>query len=73
MGEKVVWLAYSNPKTIADGGVDMLACVRCRNKTYRIECQDGCGGKVYCAACNNYIGMIGWMDGKSETADDPIS
>lgn len=58
---EVVWLAFDNHKAHGESAVEMLACVRCRNKTYRIECHPDCGGRVYCAACGEYIGAMGWM------------
>lgn len=64
--DKVVFLAYSNPTVTAEGSIDLLACRRCRNKTYRHECGEGCAALVYCAACNQYIGKMGWIP-----EDDP--
>jgi hypothetical protein len=59
-GEKVVFLAFSNPAVHGEGATDMLACSRCRNKTFRHECAPECAAVVYCAACNQYIGKMGW-------------
>ncbi len=62
MSDDVVYLAYSNPDVQVESGVDMLACRRCRNKTYRLECyEDDCGASVHCAACGARIGKMGWV------------
>lgn len=59
--ERVVYLAWDNPTIMEDETVSMLACRQCRNKTYRIEVYENCGGRVYCTACGSYIGKMGWM------------
>jgi len=60
-GEGVVFLAFDNPKLDPDNRTPLLSCAQCRNKTYRVEIFEECGGRVYCAACNTYIGKMGWM------------
>lgn len=66
MSDKVVFLAFDNPAQKADGDVYLMACGRCRNKTYRHEAAEGCAAKVYCAACGQYIGKMGWYKEESE-------
>jgi hypothetical protein len=67
-GEKVVFLAFSNREKIANESVTLLACKRCRNKTYRIVYYGSEDGfpTMECAACGSIAGEIGWVkeDGK---------
>lgn len=66
MSQEVVYLAFDNPKIRPETSVTLLACSSCRNKTYRIEVHPDCGGKLHCAACNSYIGTMGWMPEQGE-------
>lgn len=64
MTDDVVYLAYKNPEVQAESGIDMLACRRCRNKTWRLECyEDDCAASVHCAGCGAYAGKMGWIHG----------
>lgn len=59
-GEKVVFLAFSNPKTEV-GGVEYLACRTCRNKTF-LAVYDPSSGypTLKCACCSQNCGRAGW-------------
>lgn len=59
--EKVVFLAFNNPE-VRPEEIDVLACVKCRNKTYRLHCAPNCGAEIYCAACGKFIGKMGWCE-----------
>ena len=56
-----IYLVSDNPNTAAEDGAMLLACKHCRNKTYRIEVAQDCGGRAYCAACGSFIGRLGWV------------
>jgi hypothetical protein len=62
MTEKVVYLAYTNRETVAEG-IDFISCGHCRNKTYTMthDSKDGFP-LVKCAACGCHIGRIGWAN-----------
>jgi predicted nucleic acid-binding Zn ribbon protein len=57
--DKVVYLAFSNRETVAEG-IDFTACKHCRNKTFTITHDTTEFPMVKCAACGAHIGRIGW-------------
>ena len=57
----VVWLAWHNPRIVEDETVPLMACKACLNKTFRFEVYEECAARVYCAACNSYLGRMGWV------------
>lgn len=61
MTEKVIFLAFDNPKA-SPSDHDMLACASCRNKTYRCRTDLGEWPELYCAACGSRIGAFGWAE-----------
>jgi ribosomal protein S27E len=60
--DKVVYLAFSNRETVAEG-IDFVACKHCRNKTFTLT-HDSAEGfpMAKCAACGAHIGRVGWAD-----------
>jgi DNA-directed RNA polymerase subunit RPC12/RpoP len=58
--EKVVFLAFSNPK-MDDGTLTLRACATCKNKTFLVV-HDMTSGfpALRCAACSSHLGRIGW-------------
>lgn len=59
--DKVVFLAFANPKTTISDSRDFIACLHCRNKTYTlIEDRAGTFPLLTCAACGAHIGRMGW-------------
>jgi hypothetical protein len=57
---KVVYLGYDNPRA-RRGGMELLACLWCKNKTYVLIVTENFP-MVRCAACGNNIGSAGWVD-----------
>lgn len=58
-GEKVVYLAFDNPKAVPDEIV-FIACRHCRNKTYTMTKDDRPFNILKCAACGDTLGRMGW-------------
>lgn len=62
-GDKVVFLAFSNPNLKDDQDVHVSACTHCRNKTFLLSHDSHSGfPMVKCAACGAHIGRVGWAD-----------
>lgn len=60
-GEKVVFLAYSNPKKLEADVRDLLACMKCRNKTYIMVFQgEQSFPLLQCTACGSHAGYWGF-------------
>lgn len=59
MNEKVVFLAFVNPNAPPQE-LEMLGCVRCRNKTFTARVYKEDFPELYCAACGLAIGKFGW-------------
>jgi len=57
--ERVVFLAFENPDA-EPGELEMLACARCRNKTYTARAYPEGFPELYCAACGIAVGRFGW-------------
>lgn len=60
--EKVVFLAFSNPKVLQSEELSLLACRDCRNKTFTARIRDSEMPELYCAACGGSIGRFGWAE-----------
>lgn len=61
-GEKVIFLAFSNP-AMEDGGVTYRGCASCHNKTFTVV-HDRAEGfpMMRCACCGQDMGRIGWAE-----------
>jgi len=57
--ENVVFLAFDNPKA-EPAEFSLSACSECRNKTFTVRHDVGEYPMMYCAACSQAIGRIGW-------------
>lgn len=60
-GEKVVFLAFSNPK-LEPESTSVSACAACRNKTFTVVHDGHDFPMMKCAACSQNIGRVGWAD-----------
>lgn len=61
MNEKVVFLAFTNPKKLEQDWCDALSCKVCRNKTYTLTWMgDEAFPLLRCAACGNHAGYWGF-------------
>lgn len=60
MGEKVVFLAFSNDHVATGGTKEVAACARCRNKTFLLVVTPGSFNTVQCACCQMELGKMGW-------------
>jgi hypothetical protein len=61
MNEKVVFLAFANPRKLELDARDFLACKACRNKTYLMIFQgEQSFPLLQCAACGNHAGYWGF-------------
>lgn len=58
MAEKIIFLAYENPKLKQEQFI--MACESCRNKTFVIKVSAREWPELYCAACGLMIGAMGW-------------
>ena len=60
MGDKVVFLAFSNSKVVKEGR-HLLACAHCRNMTFTlVYARDVNFPMLTCAACGGHSGRMGW-------------
>lgn len=60
-GEKVVFLAFDNPAA-PPAELEMLACARCKNKTFTARTYPEGFPELYCGACGQVIGRFGWAN-----------
>lgn len=61
-GDKVVFLAFNSDKTEI-GGIERLACLTCRNKTFLVTYDKTSGfPSLQCACCGVNCGRIGWAE-----------
>ena len=59
MDDNVVFLTFTNDNA-PEGEYGLSTCVECRNKTFTVRHDATAFPMMYCAACNQAMGRIGW-------------
>jgi hypothetical protein len=72
VSEKVIFLAYTNPKKLEQEWRDALSCKVCRNKTYTLTwVGEQSFPLLQCAACGSHAGYWGFAGDTPPELDPP--
>jgi len=71
-GDKVVFLAYTNPKKLDHDARDLLACKACRNKAWSMVFQgEAAFPLLQCTACGQHAGYWGFAGDEQPDTGPP--